>query len=178
MRYFVELSYNGINYHGWQNQPNAISVQETLEKAFSILLNQKIAIMGCGRTDTGVHASQFFAHFDVDKTLDDNFLYKINSFLPKDIAIHQFFLVDKNAHARFDATSRSYQYRINLGKNPFLLDTTWQILSKNIDISLMNMLQKNFLIIRTLKVFQDLIQMLKPMNVLFRMLCGKEKKIY
>ena len=138
MRYFVELSYNGINYHGWQNQPNAISVQETLEKAFSILLNQKIAIMGCGRTDTGVHASQFFAHFDVDKTLDDNFLYKINSFLPKDIAIHQFFLVDKNAHARFDATSRSYQYRINLGKNPFLLDTTWQILSKNIDISLMN----------------------------------------
>jgi len=138
LRYFVELSYNGINYHGWQNQPNAISVQETLEKAFSILLNQKIAIMGCGRTDTGVHASQFFAHFDVDKTLDDNFLYKINSFLPKDIAIHQFFLVDKNAHARFDATSRSYQYRINLGKNPFLLDTTWQILSKNIDISLMN----------------------------------------
>ncbi|MEN8125102.1 MAG: tRNA pseudouridine(38-40) synthase TruA [Bacteroidota bacterium] len=138
MRYFIELSYNGKKYHGWQNQPNAISVQETLEKAFSVLLRQKIELMGCGRTDTGVHAAQFFAHFDINKSIDDNFLYKINSFLPKDIAIHHFFLVDDNAHARFDATSRSYEYRVNLGKNPFLLDTSWQIHSKMIDVSLMN----------------------------------------
>ena len=138
MRYFIELSYNGKEYHGWQNQPNAISVQEVLENSFSILLRQKIAIMGCGRTDAGVHAEQFFAHFDIDNELDDDFLYKINSFLPEDIAIRHFFLVDENAHARFDATSRSYEYRIYLGKTPFLLDTTWQIHSKKIDISLMN----------------------------------------
>ncbi len=138
MRYFVELSYNGNEYHGWQNQPNAISIQEVLENALSILLRQQISLMGCGRTDAGVHAEQFFAHFDISKKLDNNFLYKINAFLPEDVAIHHFFLVNENAHARFDATSRSYEYRIYLGKNPFYLDTTWQIHSKKIDVSLMN----------------------------------------
>ena len=138
MRYFAELSYNGKKYHGWQKQPNAISVQEKLENTFSILLKQKIIFIGCGRTDTGVHAVQFFAHFDVENILEDNFLYKINSFLPEDIAIHHFYLVSDSAHTRFDATSRTYEYRIYLGKNPFLLNTIWQIHSKEIDITLMN----------------------------------------
>ncbi len=138
MRYFTELSYNGKKYHGWQIQPNAVSVQEILENTFSLILKKKIEFVGCGRTDAGVHATQFFAHFDIDSLIDDNFLYKVNSFLPEDIAIHQLFLVSDKAHARFDAISRSYEYRIFLGKNPFLIDMTWQIHSKKIDISLMN----------------------------------------
>lgn len=120
MRYFIELSYNGKEYHGWQNQPNAISVQEVLEKALSTLLRENIEIVGAGRTDTGVHAKQMFAHFDTEVAIEfENLIYKLNSFLPKDIAIHSMFEVYKEAHARFDAISRSYIYRISLHKNVF-----------------------------------------------------------
>ena len=120
LRYFIELSYNGKSYHGWQNQPNAVSVQEVLEKALTTLLRETIAIVGAGRTDAGVHAKQMFAHFDtnVDFSQED-LIYKLNSFLPKDIAIHTIFEVPKDAHARFDALSRSYIYRISLTKNVF-----------------------------------------------------------
>lgn len=101
MRYFIELSYNGKAYHGWQNQPNAISVQEVIEKALSTLLQQKTDIVGAGRTDAGVHASQMFAHFDSEIELNTQDLtYKLNSFLPKDVAIHNMFLVTNDAHAR------------------------------------------------------------------------------
>ena len=90
MRYFIELSYNGEKYHGWQNQPNAISVQEVLEKGLSILLRSKIAIVGAGRTDAGVHAKQMHAHFDTDLQFDQTELtLKLNSFLPKDVAIQE-----------------------------------------------------------------------------------------
>ena len=92
MRYFIELSYNGAAYHGWQIQPDAISVQEVLEKALSILLNMPISIMGAGRTDTGVHAKQMFAHFDFEGEIDRvDLMFKLNSFLPKDVAIHDIF---------------------------------------------------------------------------------------
>ncbi|WP_299556278.1 tRNA pseudouridine(38-40) synthase TruA [Seonamhaeicola sp.] len=125
MRYFIELSYNGSAYHGWQNQPTDISVQEVIEKALTALLKDPIAIVGAGRTDTGVHASQMFAHFDTDVKFDeDQLAYKLNSFLPKDIAIHDIFEVNNEAHARFDALSRTYLYKITLKKNVFTFDNT------------------------------------------------------
>ena len=110
MRYFIDLAYNGTYYHGWQNQPNAISVQETLEKALTVLLQTSIAIVGAGRTDAGVHALQMVAHFDTDIKFDSTTLvFKLNSFLPNDIAIHAVYEVAADAHARFDATSRTYR---------------------------------------------------------------------
>ncbi|MCK4561516.1 MAG: tRNA pseudouridine(38-40) synthase TruA [Flavobacteriaceae bacterium] len=139
MRYFIELSYNGKMYHGWQVQPNAKSVQEMLESALSLLLGEKIAVTGCGRTDAGVHASQFFLHFEVSEKINVIKLqFKLNAFLPSDIAIHQVFIVNKDAHARFDAVYRSYEYRISLGKDPFLVDTTLQVKSQSFDVEKMN----------------------------------------
>ncbi|MCD6542898.1 MAG: tRNA pseudouridine(38-40) synthase TruA [Flavobacteriaceae bacterium] len=139
MRYFIELSYHGKNYHGWQLQPNAKSIQEVLENSLSLLLSTSISVVGCGRTDAGVHASQFFLHFDIEKTLDEDQLkFKLNAFLPNDIAIIQIFLVNNDAHARFDATYRSYMYRISLVKDPFLADTSWQVRQDDLNITKMN----------------------------------------
>ena len=139
MRYFIELSYNGKNYFGWQRQPNAISIQEKIEDALRLLLKKNIVITGCGRTDTGVHATQFYAHFDVDTEFDKNdLLHRINSFLPEDIVVYDFYKVENDAHARFDATLRSYEYRIFLGRDPFLPDTVLQIHHQKLDVSLMN----------------------------------------
>ena len=138
MRYFIELSYNGKNYHGWQIQPDAISVQEKLNNAISTIFQEKIEVVGAGRTDAGVHASQMFAHFNIDKELQKELVFKLNSILPNDIAVQQVFLVDDEKHARFDALSRSYEYKIWLGRNPFLLDFSWQIHSQKPDVNLMN----------------------------------------
>lgn len=138
MRYFLELSYNGKNYFGWQIQPDVITVQEKINNALSTILRQDINIVAAGRTDAGVHASQMFAHFDVENKLEENFTYKLNAILPDDIVICKTFLVADDAHARFDATSRSYEYRIWLGRNPFLLDTTWQLHYQKVAVNLMN----------------------------------------
>ncbi|TYP99417.1 tRNA pseudouridine(38-40) synthase [Tenacibaculum adriaticum] len=138
MRYFLELSYNGKNYFGWQIQPDVISVQGEINKAISTILQETINVVGAGRTDAGVHASQMFAHFDVDKAVDENFTYKLNAILPEDIVIYKTILVKGEAHARFDANSRSYEYKIWLGRNPFLLDTTWQLHYQKLNIDLMN----------------------------------------
>jgi tRNA pseudouridine38-40 synthase len=128
LRYFLELSYNGKAYHGWQNQPNAISIQEVIEKALTLLLKQKISIVGAGRTDAGVHAKQMFAHFDVENNITpEDLKYKLNSYLPKDIAIHDIFEVQKDAHARFDALSRTYHYKISISKNVFDYEFSYQI---------------------------------------------------
>ncbi len=138
MRYFIEFSYNGKAYHGWQNQPNAISVQQVLEEALSKLLRTKIAVMGAGRTDAGVHASQMFAHFVVDQTFDiDSIIFKLNCFLPKDIAIHTIFEVNDKAHARFNALSRTYHYRICTRKNVFASDFAYHVFFP-LDIEKMN----------------------------------------
>ncbi|MCB0373669.1 MAG: tRNA pseudouridine(38-40) synthase TruA [Muricauda sp.] len=123
MRYFIQFSYFGKAYHGWQNQPNAITVQEVLEKALSTLLRQKIDVVGAGRTDTGVHAKQMFAHFDHGGIMDKNELvFRLNSFLPEDIAVQHIFEMDPDAHARFHATERSYEYWVVKEKNPFYFD--------------------------------------------------------
>ncbi|MBU2927411.1 tRNA pseudouridine(38-40) synthase TruA [Winogradskyella psychrotolerans] len=138
MRYFLELSYNGKAYHGWQNQPNAISVQEVLENALSTILKTEISIMGAGRTDTGVHASQMFAHFDYEgdfKSID--IVYKLNSFLPKDIAISSVFEVKPEMHARFYATSRTYNYKVSTSKNVFDYDFAYQM-QMPLDVEKMN----------------------------------------
>ena len=128
MRYFIELSYNGSAYHGWQNQPNALSVQEVTEKALSTLLKTSISIMGAGRTDTGVHAKQMFAHFDYENDLDaTDLVFKLNSFLPKDVVIHDIFKVKEEAHSRFNAISRTYLYRIALKKNAFTNNDTFYV---------------------------------------------------
>ena len=134
MRYFIELSYNGKAYHGWQIQPNAISVQEVLEKGLSTLLKESISTMGAGRTDAGVHAKQLFAHFDTEVLFDAKKLqYKLNSFLPEDISIKNIFKVKADAHARFHAISRQYLYRIALEKNPFNTEQAF-LLKPKLDI--------------------------------------------
>mgnify|MGYP003668858421 FL=1 len=138
MRYFIELSYKGTKYHGWQVQPDANSVQEEINKAISTILQEEILVVGAGRTDAGVHASQMFAHFDTIKKLSDEYIYKFNSILPNDININSIELVLEDAHVRFDAISRSYEYKIWLGRNPFLLETTWQIHQKELDVEKMN----------------------------------------
>ncbi len=138
MRYFIELSYNGKNYHGWQIQPDAISVQQKVNYALSTMLQYEISVVGAGRTDTGVHASQMFAHFDVDQKLDENVVFKLNSILPEDIVVRKVFSVDQEMHARFNALSRSYVYKICLGRDPFLLDFAWQIHSQKFDLNRMN----------------------------------------
>lgn len=137
LRYFIKLSYHGKAYFGWQIQPNQISVQEVLEEKLSTLLRKPIKIVGAGRTDTGVHALNMFAHFDCEDNLSDEFVYKMNAFLPKDIVVNELFLVTDEAHARFDATERTYHYFIQIGKNPFNVDSTWQ-LKNELDINVMN----------------------------------------
>lgn len=139
-RYFIQLNYKGTNYHGWQIQPNAITVQEVLKNAFSIILKEDIEITGAGRTDTGVHASFFIAHFNSsrpDLHDDRKLLFKINGFLPKDIALQKIYRVTDNAHARFDAKSRTYHYHIHQEKDPFLLESSY-FLSQKLDVDLMN----------------------------------------
>jgi tRNA pseudouridine38-40 synthase len=138
LRYFIHLAYNGTPYHGWQIQPNAASVQETLNKAFSVLLQTEINLMGAGRTDTGVHAREMYAHFDFETAFDiPTLVHKLNSFLPKDIVIYDIIPVHDEAHTRFDATKRTYEYHIHQYKNPFLDDLSWYF-HQPLDIKLMN----------------------------------------
>jgi len=137
LRYFIQLSYNGKDYHGWQNQPNEISVQEIVEKALTTILKEEVSIVGAGRTDTGVHALKMFAHFDTDLSFDvDDLVFKLNSFLPKDIAIQDVFNVKPEAHVRFDAISRTYRYRIALNKNAFNFENAY-FFTKTLDVNKM-----------------------------------------
>lgn len=138
MRYFIQFSYFGKLYHGWQNQPNAITVQEVLEAVLSKLLRNKVEIVGAGRTDSGVHAKQMFGHFDFEHITDlDNLLYRVNAFLPDDIVVKGIIPVQQNAHARFDALERSYEYWICTEKNPFLKDAAHYVRA-NLNLDLMN----------------------------------------
>ncbi len=138
-RYFLQCSYKGTHYHGWQVQPNAISVQEVFEKALTTILREKIAVVGAGRTDTGVHASFFVLHFNVDEAEFDTekLVYKLNSFLPADVAIQKIWRVDGELHARFSALSRTYKYYISVSKNPFATETSMSYY-KPLDIVQMN----------------------------------------
>ncbi len=139
-RYFIELAYNGTNYIGWQIQHNGIAVQEKINTAFSTILKTPIEVVGAGRTDTGVHASQQFAHFDIEQELPfelDVIIYKCNAFLPKDIFIRNIFRVKDTAHTRFDATERTYHYFIAFEKQIFHQDTVVYV-KHSLDFNLMN----------------------------------------
>jgi tRNA pseudouridine38-40 synthase len=154
LRFFIEISYKGTNYHGWQFQPNAVSVQEHLNKAFTIILKTNIEVVGAGRTDAGVHAEQLYAHFDFEKALDISLIkYKVNSILPNDIVVKYIFKVKNDAHARFDAVKRSYEYRIYLGRNPFENETTWQLINKKLNVDKMNEAAKILLTFSNFKCF-------------------------
>lgn len=121
MRLFIDISFDGTNYVGWQIQKNGISIQQVLNEKISTLLKIPVSLIGCGRTDTGVHARQFIAHFDVDKEINTSeFLKKLNSFLPNDIAVNNIYYVINEAHARFSAIKRTYRYYITIKKNPFI----------------------------------------------------------
>lgn len=140
-RFFLEIAYDGTAYHGWQIQPNAISVQEKLNNALHTFLREEIETLGAGRTDTGVHAKTLYVHFDTTSSiLMDNpyrALQSINALLPYDIAVQRIIPVANDAHARFDATERSYQYHIHTKKNPFLINKSW-LLREAPDIDKMN----------------------------------------
>lgn len=139
-RYFIHLAYKGTNYHGWQSQPNAISIQDTLQQAMKMVLKEDIGLIGCGRTDSGVHARNFYAHFDSEsmgKHENSNLVYKLNRILPTDILIYSIFKVQNAAHCRFDAISRTYKYYITTSKEVFMNDYAWQQFIK-LDLDLMN----------------------------------------
>lgn len=138
-RYFVNISYSGKGYVGWQIQPNGITIQEVLQNALSTILRQKIDIVGAGRTDTGVHAQQMFAHFDINNKLDDSveLARRLNNLLPKDISVQGIHEVDNDAHSRFSALSRTYKYFITTKKDPFLFEYKYRVFFKP-DIDKMN----------------------------------------
>lgn len=153
MRYFIELSYNGKAYHGWQNQPNAISVQEVLEDVLSKLLKTQINVTGAGRTDAGVHAEQMYAHFDYDSIFDiKTLVFKLNSFLPNDISIQNIFEATTEAHARFDALNRTYNYKVATQKDVFNFGGSYYLKHK-LDINKMNEAAKILFEYRSFKCF-------------------------
>lgn len=137
MRYFLELAYRGTRYHGWQRQPNGLSVQEVLETALSVVLRGPVALTGSGRTDAGVHAGQQFAHFDTAMVLPSTLTQSLNSLTPGDIAVHDCFPVRDNDHARFTALFRYYQYQIIRRKDPFR-DGLAYLFTRPLDVDRMN----------------------------------------
>ncbi len=138
-RYFIEISYDGGNYHGWQIQPNATCVQELINSCLSTILRQDVAVLGAGRTDAGVHAKQMFAHFESDSILisESNFEDRCNSFLPDDISVNSIRKVTADAHCRFDATARTYEYFIVHKKDPFFRSKAWFVY-KDLNVNAMN----------------------------------------
>lgn len=140
-RYFIKLAFNGTAYHGWQVQPNAITVQQVVGEALGMILRHDTEITGCGRTDTGVHASEFYGHFEVTPALTpfacSRLTSKLNAFLPKDISIQDIFPVPADAHARFSALARTYEYRISRKKNPFLREFAYHY-TQPLDLEKMN----------------------------------------
>jgi tRNA pseudouridine38-40 synthase len=128
MRYFIYLAYDGTRYHGWQIQPNGISVQETLMQALATFLRREVEVTGAGRTDAGVHARLMVAHFDYDSPLDGAAVTdKLNRLLPPDISVYKVVPVKPEAHARFDATSRTYHYYVSTRKDPFNRHYAWRL---------------------------------------------------
>jgi tRNA pseudouridine38-40 synthase len=138
MRFFFEISYIGTVYHGWQTQHNAVGVQQVVENVLEKLIRRKVSIVGSGRTDTGVHCRQQYFHADIDKEMDlDDLLQRLNSFLPKDIAIRSIRKVKPDAHARYDARERAYRYTITRVKDPFLTQFAYYFF-REINIQNMN----------------------------------------
>ncbi len=140
-RYFLHLAYDGTAYHGWQKQPNALTVQEVIEDSLSLVLSRPVSITGAGRTDTGVHARDYYAHFELDKDFSprelNQLVYRLNRVLPKDISLFSAFQVESDVHARFSAISRTYRYYISRKKDPFSQSYAWQY-SSELNVDAMN----------------------------------------
>ena len=134
MRFFFHIGYNGINYRGWQRQPGVVSVQSVLEETLSKVLKEPITVIGCGRTDAQVHASQYFFHINVEKSWDYDLIFRLNHALPEDIAVFDIFPVNSDQHARFDATKRSYDYFLHFYKDPFLSKSSSYYRDENLNI--------------------------------------------
>lgn len=141
-RYFLKLSYNGKRYHGWQCQKNSNTVQQTLNDALTMMLRYPVNLTGAGRTDTGVHALEYYAHFDAENEITspelEKLIFRLNSYLPKDIVLYDIFPVTSKIHARYTAISRTYQYYISVCKNPFRYEFAHYRFGK-IDLKLMNL---------------------------------------
>lgn len=142
--YFIELTYNGSRYHGWQKQNNVISVQEVVNNALSTVLQDNIETLGAGRTDTGVHAEQYFAQFSTEKNISSKLIFKLNRFLPKDISVRNFYIVSNDSNVRFNATSRTYKYIITQVKDPLLPDMAYFYPYK-LDLEMMNKAAKELM---------------------------------
>ncbi|MEZ5007325.1 MAG: tRNA pseudouridine(38-40) synthase TruA [Chitinophagales bacterium] len=138
MRYFIRLNYNGKNYKGWQRQSHSPSIQQEIETALSTIFQSTIDVTGCGRTDSGVHANSYYAHFDAPKALSKNIIPRINKLLPIDIGIFEFLKTTEEAHSRFDATARTYKYFIHFKKDAFLQDRSYWLYNFDFDIQKMN----------------------------------------
>jgi tRNA pseudouridine38-40 synthase len=136
-RYFIQISYDGTSFHGWQIQPNAKTIQETLNHVLSTITRQEIYVVGCGRTDTGVHATQFYAHFESLQIDCEEVCYRVNRMLPTSVAAHRIFVVASDTHARFSATSRTYEYKITREKSPFLVHRAYEV-REYLDLDKMN----------------------------------------
>ncbi len=127
-RYLIELAYDGTDYAGWQIQNNAVTIQAVIEETLSMIYGQAVSVVGCGRTDAGVHASQYYMHVDLDpdKYDDDFLLYKLNGITPLSLGFNKVYRVDSEAHARYDAVSRSYEYYMHFHKDPFLVGRSYK----------------------------------------------------
>lgn len=138
-RYFIRISFKGTHYAGWQIQKNAVTIQEILDRSLHTILGTPVVTTGCGRTDAGVHASRFYAHFDVPSGIEDlsGTVYRLNAVLPVDIAAHELIRVDERAHARYDAVSRTYHYLVTATRNPFLREYAC-FFSRPLDLDSMN----------------------------------------
>lgn len=145
-RYFINIAYDGTDFAGWQVQPKVSTVQGEIELRLTRLFsNQKVSIVGCGRTDSGVHASDFYFHVDIDEKFSTEHLrYKLNNMLPSSVAVYDILKVDKDAHARFDASQRTYRYYIHQQKDPFCVGYSW-FYPKHLDIELMNIAAKELI---------------------------------
>ncbi len=150
-KYFVEIAYFGRAYHGWQVQPNEVTVQSTLDEKLSTIFNQSITTVGCGRTDAGVHAKQFFAHFETEAAVPDKFLYRINKMLPMSIELKRIYEVEDWMHARYRANYRAYEYYIHFNKDAFLSEHSYFYPWLPLDIPAM---QKAFKMMQDFKDFR------------------------
>ena len=172
-RYFLKLAYDGTAYHGWQVQQNAHTVQAELENKLGLMIGKKVSVTGCGRTDTGVHAREYYAHFEADGLPfnSKDFVYKMNRFLPADIAVYDLFEVDNELHARFSAVSRTYKYYINQKKNPFNTSYSYYF-NGALDVDAMNRASAK------LKEYDDFTSFSKLHTQTATNLCSIEKAVW
>jgi tRNA pseudouridine38-40 synthase len=173
-RYFFRLAYNGTTFSGWQSQPNTPTVQDAIEKTLSGMLHEKVSVIGCGRTDTGVHASRYYAHIDAqrdDLATDDQFLFRLNKSLPGSIAVNRIYRMPENAHARFSARSRSYEYHILKAKNALTPDLGW-FMHDIPDVSRMNAAAAQ------LKAHDDFIAFSKTGNTMSTTICRISEAVW